>query len=68
MYSNQPLTSQQRADLHAQARHQAQHLRDAAVTAFWYGIYQQAANVLRAAHRMLHRTGASTGPRKPSGV
>ena len=68
MYSSKPLSSQQRANLHAQARHQAQYLRDGVVTAFWYGIYQHAASALRVAQRMLHRAGGATSSGKPSGV
>lgn len=68
MYSNKPLSRQQRADLHAQARRQAQYLREEAVSAFWYGVYQHTASALRAAHGLLHRTGATTVSHKPSGV
>lgn len=68
MYSSKPLSSQQRADLHSRARRQAQHLRDHAVSAFWYGVYQHTASALRAAQRRLHRTGATTVSHQPSGA
>lgn len=68
MYSSKPLSSQQRADLHAQARRQAQYLRDEAVSVFWYGVYQHTASALRAAQGLLQGTGATTVSHKPSGV
>lgn len=68
MYPSQPLSTEQRADLHVRARRQALHLRDDAVAAFWFGVYQHTAGALRAAQRLLHHTVASTVSHKPSGV
>ncbi len=72
MYPSTALSPEQRADLHARARRQAQLLRRAAVVDFWHGAYRLGASALQAAWHMVHRTASTTAAtpvsRKPSGV
>ena len=66
MYPSTALTSAQRADMYAQARHQAQLLRRAAIADFWSAAYHLAADALRAAQHALQR--AVPRSKHPSGV
>ncbi|MES2949967.1 MAG: hypothetical protein V4858_15600 [Pseudomonadota bacterium] len=72
MYPTTVLTPEQRADLHTQARRQAQLLRRAAIAGFWRGVYRLGASALQATWHVVHRTTTTTATtlvsRNPSGV
>ena len=66
MYPSTALTPAQQANMYAQARHQAQLLRRAAIADFWSAAYRLAADALRATQHALHR--AVPHSKHPSGV
>jgi hypothetical protein len=66
MYPTTTLNPEQRAQLHARARRQAQMLRRAAVADFWRAAYLLTADALRAAQRLPHRLAPHS--KHPSGV
>jgi hypothetical protein len=74
MYPSTTLTPQQRADIHARARRQAQLLRRAAVADFWHSVYGYAVRVLRTVRAATKTATTTANPsshkpsHKPSGV